>query len=103
MALNMQTIAFLMNYVNDKINSSGLSGEDIHVSSGSINEENGKLILTYNTNKQPIEIDLSGLITTSPDLSKEVVSIVEQNINTIIDNTSTAEGEQENPLDAGEL
>lgn len=62
MGVHIQTAAFLMNYINKKLNEGNLSVESVHVSDGYI-DENGNLILTFNNSaKDPITIELDQIL-----------------------------------------
>lgn len=56
MALSMQTIAFLMNYVNSKLDEAGnVSVESIHIDKVELNDT-GDLVFTFNKSKEPITV-----------------------------------------------
>lgn len=81
MALHMQTVAFLMNYINSKLNEGDITVESVHVSGGYINED-GNLVLSFNNSeKEPIVIDLSNFAQSEDlnSLKDELIEYVNSN------------------------
>lgn len=83
MALSMQTIAFLMNYVNSKFDEAGnVSVESIHIDKVELNET-GDLVFTFNKRKEPIIVQLDELIQSSPEIQASIKEMIEENNKTI--------------------
>ena len=72
MALSMQTIAFLMNYVNSKLDEAGgVTVNSIHVDNVELNDT-GDLVFTFNKEKAPITVEMDELINSSPEIQQSI-------------------------------